>query len=164
MQKFDSCFFCLFLRVFLRKTEAWANKISADLSSFMGSPWQKLVHSWLLPEQNDGVVLIYSSWACVKMSVKLDLIGKSDINSLRRDDAELIIYEDSASSARFPVFSVWWNWASPAKQSVIKLVFLFQGISVLSKQQSGNTDLTFPKEHTYNFWNFWRNTFSFQRV
>lgn len=115
MQKFNNWgFFCLFLGYFfLRKTEARANKISADLSSFRGSPRQKLVHSqleslhsWFLPEQNDGVVLIYSSWACVKMSVKLDLIGQTDIDSLRRDDAELIIYEDIASPARFPVFSV----------------------------------------------------------
>lgn len=68
------------------------------------------------------------------MSVQLDLIGQSDIDSLRRDAADLIIYGDSASPPLSQVFPVWWNWASPAKHSTVKLVFLFQGNSELLNQ------------------------------
>lgn len=40
------------------------------------------------------------------MSVQLDLIGQSDIDSLRRDAADLIIYGDSASPPLSQVFPV----------------------------------------------------------
>lgn len=71
-----------------------------------GSVIAKNISFMVLPEQNDGVVFIYSPWAHIKMSVKLDLIGQSDTDSVRRDYAELIIFGDSASPSLFQVLPV----------------------------------------------------------